>query len=252
MRFILLSLAFLTFSILPAQVGYPMPRKGWDNFKLSILTANPVLDSLLNKTGIFICSYRMQTDKRGNVTGLKLTDRTPIGGSLSRIISDSIRRKQWIIAAGKKKQEGVSDITVVYTREHQPLGPNNKDSMYQTNPGRVSVIPVDEDNADTEIPDSEAHFPGGEQKFIDFILSEFEYPKRCMQKKISGYVMVKFVINRDGKVKVMDIKNESENCPEFGTEAKRAVESSPRWIPGVRDGKYIRAWRQVPIKVDIN
>jgi TonB family protein len=97
----------------------------------------------------------------------------------------------------------------------------------------------------------QASFPGGTDSFVRFITNNFVYPLRCQDSGISGYVLLRFVVEKDGKVKNITVLEETKRCPEFSKEAVRVLSLSPPWIPGKVDGSYVRSYRVLPIRLSL-
>lgn len=99
--------------------------------------------------------------------------------------------------------------------------------------------------------DVQAKFNGGEDAFVNFIIENFEYPERCREENINGYVKLRFVVDKDGRLSNISAIEETKSCPEFTAEAIRVLKRSPRWIPGQVNGQFIKSWREVPIKLSV-
>ena len=63
--------------------------------------------------------------------------------------------------------------------------------------------------------------------------------------KISGRVIVTFVVNTDGSID--DAKIEKSMDPALDKEAIRVVSSMPNWIPGRQKGMPVRVKYTLPI-----
>lgn len=83
-------------------------------------------------------------------------------------------------------------------------------------------------------------FPGGIDKLNSFI-------RRNLPKNISkkGRVIVKFIIEKDGKADHIEIAHSSDN--ELNQEAIRIVNKMPRWLPGKMNGHPVRVSFTIPI-----
>ena len=64
--------------------------------------------------------------------------------------------------------------------------------------------------------------------------------------KRQGTVRVKFVVNEDGRISMVDVARPIGNG--MDEEAKRVVQSMPPWKPGKNNGKAVKVYFQVPIK----
>jgi TonB family protein len=85
---------------------------------------------------------------------------------------------------------------------------------------------------------SQPTFPGGMDKFYQYVLNTIQYPEEAKDKKITGKVFLSFVIETDGELS--DIK--IDRTLGYGTdeEALRVLKASPKWIPGIQDGQKVR------------
>ncbi len=96
-----------------------------------------------------------------------------------------------------------------------------------------------------------ATFKGGETALREYIVENFVYPKRCAKAKIDGYVLMKFMVDSTGAVTRVSALEETVKCPEFTAEAIRVFQSSPKWIPGLMNGRYVNSWREMPLRLSI-
>ena len=90
-----------------------------------------------------------------------------------------------------------------------------------------------------------ASFPGGIKKFYEYFNSNFDisYDK----EDIARPFLVSFIINTDGSLS--DIKFLRGINEEMNNEASRVLKLSPKWIPGEVDGKKVKAFYSIPIKI---
>ena len=90
--------------------------------------------------------------------------------------------------------------------------------------------------------DVKANFPGGMNKFYEYLTQNFKRP----EKRTPGKIFLSFVVESDGSIKkVRILKNEVNS--EFGIEAVRVLKMSPKWIPAEKDGKKVRSLFSIPI-----
>lgn len=128
------------------------------------------------------------------------------------------------------------------------------DNATEINLGDIGEIegPQISNNNEIEIvtPSVRASFPGGESSFRDYVRNEFQYPDRCFNEKISGSVVLKFLVDQSGRISRISAMKETASCPEFTREAIRVLKNSPRWIPGQnKKGRFVASWREMPISI---
>lgn len=98
--------------------------------------------------------------------------------------------------------------------------------------------------------EQEPVFPGGVTAFNKFILKNLKYPEVAKVIGLAGKVYVSFVVDGDGSVvDVKPVKCLGAGCE---SEAVRVISMSPKWTPGVQDGKKVRVMYNVPIDFSIN
>jgi len=87
-------------------------------------------------------------------------------------------------------------------------------------------------------------FPGGNEKMVEFISLNTQYPQEAKEKGVQGRVLVNFVVDTDGSitdVKVM--RGIGSGCDE---EAVRVVKSMPKWQPGRQRGEAVKVAFTLP------
>jgi periplasmic protein TonB len=88
-------------------------------------------------------------------------------------------------------------------------------------------------------------YKGGQDSLNKYIATHLTYPKKAQESNISGRVLVRFVVNADGKVSNVEIvRGIAYGCDE---EAKRVIENMPDWIPGMQNHKNVRVYMTLPI-----
>ncbi|MFT5860653.1 MAG: protein TonB [Flavobacteriaceae bacterium] len=84
--------------------------------------------------------------------------------------------------------------------------------------------------AEFDITDQEAFFPGGEVAMRKFVRDNLNYPEIAIEKEEQGTVYVSFVVEKDGSLSQIKIaRGVSESLDK---EAIRLVKKMPNWIPG--------------------
>lgn len=137
-------------------------------------------------------------------------------------------------------------MCVASTSMAQSSSNNESQSAAEVNGGTTDMV-SNNDSIYTCETGNKAEFKGGEAAFRGFVADKFIYPKRCYENGISGSVLIRFVVEKDGKLSNLTVIEQSAKCPEFAAEALRVVRSSPRWIPGKHNGNYVRSYRELPI-----
>ena len=95
-------------------------------------------------------------------------------------------------------------------------------------------------------PDKWPSFQGKDANaFSSWVTARLKYPKDALAAHIDGTVLVKFVIGTNGGVQEVEVIDGV--FPSLDAEAVRVIKSSPKWKPGIKDGKPIRVTYTHPV-----
>jgi TonB family protein len=97
----------------------------------------------------------------------------------------------------------------------------------------------------------QASYPGGNEKFYQFISKNIQYPVRCMDENIQGEVRIQFTVNKNGELSNFKPIKKVDACPEFTHEAIRILKKSKRWNPGTKNGLPINSYFAIPLKFNL-
>ncbi len=82
-------------------------------------------------------------------------------------------------------------------------------------------------------------FKGGDiNKFREWVQRRTNYPQAAIDNKIVGKVYLTFIIEPDGSVTNVTVVKSVD--PIIDVEAVKAIESSPKWSPGLQRGSPVR------------
>jgi protein TonB len=96
-----------------------------------------------------------------------------------------------------------------------------------------------------------AKFPGGSDKFYEYVSSNLKYPADALLDSITGVVYVEFALTKTGvidKNSVRVIKSLSPSCDE---EAIRLIKEGPAWQPARAKGADIAQMIQFPVSFEL-
>ena len=100
------------------------------------------------------------------------------------------------------------------------------------------------------VVESMPSFPGGKAALKTHIYSRLKYPETAKKEKITGEVQVKFIVDREGKVK--DIGVLKSTYKGFDKAALDAFKDMPDWNPGSQRGKKVNVRVVVPVKFELD
>ncbi len=93
-------------------------------------------------------------------------------------------------------------------------------------------------------------FAGGDlNTFRQWFGGEFKYPQIAMENGIQGTVVVKFVVEKDGRLTNVEFLQSPD--PVFNDEVIRVLKKSPKWTPGYQGDKPVRVSYVLPIKLNL-
>ena len=94
-------------------------------------------------------------------------------------------------------------------------------------------------------------FTGGDQALLNFISTNTTYPEEAKNKNITGKVIIKFVVEKDGTIS--DVEVAKSVNPLLDNEALRVVRSLPKFeTPAKKGGEIVRVQYMVPISFMLN
>lgn len=165
------------------------------------------------------------------------------------------------------KYDGDTNIVIdqpvdTFSVKHaRPLTPEEKAEIEKNKPEVDSIINnansiINQGNPDNPTisddfssvvlnPDIGPSFPGGQAAMDAFIAKRKIYPLVAFQNDITGTVMVKFVVEKDGKIGgIKVLKGLGYGCDESASDL---IRSMPKWIPGQKGGAAVRCAVTLPV-----
>ncbi len=133
---------------------------------------------------------------------------------------------------GQKTVKGNPDAEISINVSTFGDGPINQEKTEDTNQifTNVEVLPS---------------FPGGLEQFGKFLGKNLRYPPVARDAGIQGRVFLQFVVEKDGSLTdIKVVRGIGGGCDE---EAVRVLKSSPKWNPGVQNGRNVRVSYTIPI-----
>jgi len=174
-------------------------------------------DSMDDTQGVVIVGFFVEKD--GSLTNIHITKgmRPVFNNEALRVIKLS---PKWIPASrGKKRVKSQYTVPISFT------------------------LSSSTDTIEAKGKSREPEFPGGIEKFHEYIRSNARWPVNTVQKE--GKVIISFVIEPDGRL--TNIKIGRGLSPDIDKEALRLVTNSGRWKPGIQNGKAVRVGYIVPV-----
>jgi TonB family protein len=105
---------------------------------------------------------------------------------------------------------------------------------------------LDRDSIFTVVEDRPT-FPGGMEKFYQFVFKNLNYPGEARKRGITGKMFVEFVVDSTGNIPTEEVKVIKGLCESCDREVIRVIRMSPRWIPGTINSIPVRQKMVMPI-----
>ena len=86
---------------------------------------------------------------------------------------------------------------------------------------------------------------GGEDGLNEYLGRKIKYPKKAIQKMVSGKIMTSFVVDSNGQITNLKLlQGIGEGCDE---EALKVITEMPKWTPGMQNGRKVNVHYLLPI-----
>lgn len=95
------------------------------------------------------------------------------------------------------------------------------------------------------VADEMPAFPGGTKALIETIYKNVVYPADARSLGIEGKVVIKFVVNKEGKA--VDPTVSKGLYPSIDQSVIDAIKKLPKFEPGKLGGKAVNVWYAVPV-----
>lgn len=92
-------------------------------------------------------------------------------------------------------------------------------------------------------------FPGGETGLLNYLSRKIKYPKHARKKGIMGEVIIRFIVNKEGRV--ANPKVVKSVSYDLDQEALNVVKKMPKWKPGIQDGDPVNVEYSLPIRFQL-
>jgi protein TonB len=105
---------------------------------------------------------------------------------------------------------------------------------------------VEEEDFIFMIAERQPEFPGGVSALYKFLGEHLIYPDLAREMRISGTVVVQFVVERDGSIS--DISVARSVGGGLDEEAVRVISKMPKWNPGEQGNRKVRVRYAIPVR----
>ncbi|AYL93959.1 energy transducer TonB [Mucilaginibacter celer] len=132
---------------------------------------------------------------------------------------------------GQKDQKGDPNAEI---RIDEPVGNSDVKQVVEADPNQIFT-------SVEQVPE----FAGGLEKFGAYLGKNIRYPAVARENNVQGRVICTFVVEKDGSLTdIKVVRGIGSGCDE---EAVRVLKNSPKWKPGIQNGRPVRVQYSVPI-----
>jgi len=147
----------------------------------------------------------------------------------------------------KEQPPTVKELEVADPGQKTVKGDPNADIKIDEPVGNSDVKQVTEEDPNKIFAavEKEPEFAGGIEKFYAYLQKNIHYPAVAKENNVQGKVFVTFVVEKDGSLTdIKTVRGIGSGCDE---EAVRVLKNSPRWKPGIQNGRQVRVQYTMPI-----
>lgn len=92
-------------------------------------------------------------------------------------------------------------------------------------------------------------FRGGPSAFYEYLSNHLVYPPTGIVNRKAGLVRLSFVIDLDGTIQDVQVTKGIDQL--YDEAAVKVLKGSPKWLPGIRNGKPIKVKYNIPIRFSL-
>ncbi|MFU1858810.1 energy transducer TonB [Sphingobacterium sp. NGMCC 1.201703] len=91
---------------------------------------------------------------------------------------------------------------------------------------------------------------GGMVNFMNWVATNYTYPKEALEKKANGIIEISFVVEKDGSLSDFKVKRDLG----YGTKeaALELMKKARKWKPGIQNGQAVRVAYTLPIRLNLS
>jgi len=142
---------------------------------------------------------------------------------------------------------GSSNAPIINSKINTPTGYKGLKEVKVTGFQKPKVTAATKDKKvyDFVTIDLQPGFPGGMDKFYEYLSKNIKYPEAALKNNIQGKVFLSFIVETTGELSSIKV----ERGLGFGMdeEALRVMENSPKWTPGYSGNTPVRVKYNIPM-----
>lgn len=179
----------------------------------------------------------LSIDAKKNLPLLDIISDREIGGLSQKENGNPINKESVSQDSGKKSSEDTYTLKKLIER-------NIKNSKSVTD---RDTIPSNKKNEIVDFASVEVlpEFQDGMKGWIEYLKANLKYPEEAKKNKITGRVIMSFVVDKTGGLEDIKVLRGVEKS--LDEEALRILRTSPKWKPGIQNGRPVKVAYTMPI-----
>jgi TonB family protein len=137
------------------------------------------------------------------------------------------------------------------------IAKQNLPDLVTASKGKINAIETNQNSINTDSTnmvfskvDQLPVYPGGIKAFSELLGANLKYPVKAKENNIQGRVFITFIVEKDGSLSSLKVvRGIGSGCDE---EAVRVLALSPKWSPGLQNGKVVRVSYTLPISFKLS
>lgn len=220
------------------ESGFDSKKYQYHLLQLSYQTPEVKLGNNFNVSPLKKRIIMMNQQKTNKAGLLKYSLVVPL--ALALIISSNAQ------AIVSKAKEALNETTAIAAPQ------NTQQKQAQPVKTEMKFVPpvIEKDKQIFQVVEKMPQYPGGEAALMKYISETVKYPASAAEKNIQGRVIVRFVVNTDGKIEQTEVIRSVD--PAIDKEAVRVVNAMPQWIAGEQGGKKVSVYFTLPINFKLD
>ncbi|MGK9117181.1 M56 family metallopeptidase [Olivibacter jilunii] len=138
----------------------------------------------------------------------------------------------------------------VNDKELAHINADQKEGLKLPNEWEVKQDSIKKNVVDFNKVEKQPEFPGGLRAFYNWVGEHYKYPAEAKKNGIAGTLHVRFIVELDGSLSEIEVYKDLGSGT--GEAAVELLEASPKWAPGLVDGKPVRVSYSLPIKLNLS
>jgi TonB family protein len=167
--------------------------------------------------------------------------------------SATINNSKTVNSINKKAEQVLLQPASAIISKQLPKRVPAKMTFTKEQPQELELVPDTVPGNKTQVFTAVEHspsFPGGDKAFGKYLGEHVKYPAEARSKNIQGRVIITFIVEEDGSLTNLKLLRGIGGGA--NEEAMRVLAASPKWTPGMQNGRKVRVQYTVPIAFSLS